>query len=119
MRKRRKLKVNVNKKKIMTCSRRMRQDRLSVGLNGEDLEEVESCRYYLGVDVTADRIMEAEVSYREEERAKVLGTLRAWKEKSLSARANMGLFEGIVIPTAVYGCESRALNAKDRKRVDI
>ena len=44
---RRKLRVNVGKSKVMSCSRYSNGDRMHVILNGEPLEEVE-CFKYLG-----------------------------------------------------------------------
>lgn len=38
---RRKLRVNVNKSKLIRCSRGMRQSGLSLSLDGKDLEEME------------------------------------------------------------------------------
>ena len=50
---RRKLRVNVDKSKVMRCSRYGNADRMHVILNGEPLEEVD-CFKYLGSQVVAD-----------------------------------------------------------------
>ena len=50
---RRKLRVNVGKGKVMRCSRYGNGDRMHVILNGEPLEEVD-CFEYLGSQVAAD-----------------------------------------------------------------
>ena len=42
---RRKLKINVNKSKVMRCSRREDGRRMNVCLNGERLEEVDNFKY--------------------------------------------------------------------------
>ena len=52
--KRRKLRVNVGKSKVMRCSWYGNRDRMHVILNGEPLEEVD-CFKYLGLQVAADR----------------------------------------------------------------
>lgn len=31
--------------------------------------------------------------------------MNVWKEILISGRAKMGMFEGIVVPTELYGCE--------------
>ena len=51
--KRRKLRVNVGKSKVMTCSRYGNRDRMHVILNGKALEEVD-CFKYLELQVAAD-----------------------------------------------------------------
>lgn len=85
-------------------SRKMRQDGLTVSLNGEGLEELK-CPQYLGEDVTADGTMGAELCYRMRKGAKVLSAFWSlWKERSVSVRVKTGMFEGTVIPTVLYGC---------------
>lgn len=45
-------------------------------------------------------LMDAEVSHRVSEGAKILGELKnVWKERSLSGRVKMSVFEGRVVPT--------------------
>ena len=51
--KRKNLRVNVGKSKVMRCSRYGNGDRMHVILNGEPLEEVE-CFKYMGSQVAAD-----------------------------------------------------------------
>ena len=58
--KRRKLRVNVGKSKVMRCSRYGNGDRKHVILNGEPLEEVD-CFKYLGSQVAADGGCEGDV----------------------------------------------------------
>lgn len=73
----------------------------SVSLDGENLEEVK-CFRYMGVDMVAERTTGAEESYMTGEWVKVLGALtNVWKAKSLSVRAKMGMFKGVVM----HGCE--------------
>ena len=57
---RRKLTVNVDKSKIMRCSRYSNGDRMNVILNCEPLEEVD-CFKYLGSQVAADGGCERDV----------------------------------------------------------
>lgn len=51
----------------------------------------EKCFKYLRVDMAANGTTETEVSHRVSERAKNM-----WYERSLSGRAKMRMFEGIV-----------------------
>ena len=61
--KRRKLKVNVAKSKVMRCSRYGNGDRMHVVLNGELLEEV-YCFKHLGLQVAANGRCEMDVVHR-------------------------------------------------------
>jgi len=88
-------------------------------LNGERLEQVVKFQY-LGVDIEARGSMETEVRHRVGEGAKVLGALRGvWRKRDLPVEAKMGMFEGIVVPSVLYGCEAWALNAWSRKRIKV
>ena len=61
--KRRKLRVNVCKSKVMRCSRYGNVDQIHVILNGEQLEKVD-CFKYLGSQVAADGGCERDVVHR-------------------------------------------------------
>lgn len=65
----------------------VRLDGRSVNSNKEDLEEV-ACYRYLGVNVTVDGTIGAEVKHRVEARAKVLGTLWSMSEVSVNKGKN-------------------------------
>ena len=60
---RRKLRVNVCKRKLMMCSRYVIEGRMYVRLNGDQLEEVD-CFKYLVSQVVTDRGCESDVVYR-------------------------------------------------------
>ena len=72
VRERRKLRVNVGKSKVITCSRYENGDRMHVILNGEPLEEVD-CSKYLGSQVTADGGCERDVVHRKNEGYRACG----------------------------------------------
>ena len=63
---RRKLRVNVGKSKVLSCSRYGNGDRMHVILNGEPLQEVDRFKY-LGSQVAADRGCERDVVHRMDE----------------------------------------------------
>ncbi len=67
--KRRKVKVNESKSKMMKCTRFVDGRRMNVALNGKVLEEVE-CFNYLGSHVV-DGGIEGEVKFRMNEVGKV------------------------------------------------
>ena len=64
---RRKLRVNVGKRKVMRCSRYGNGGRMHVILNGEPLKEVD-CFKYLGSQVAADGGCERDFLHRMNER---------------------------------------------------
>jgi len=69
--KRRKLRVNESKSKVMKCTRMVDGRRMNVVLNDKLLEEVE-CFKYLGLHVAVDGGIDVEVKYRINEVGKVL-----------------------------------------------
>ena len=116
---RRLLRVNIGKSKVMKGSREGEKGNLNILLNGEKLEEVESFRY-LGVDIRSDGSQGTEISHRVREGARVLGALKSiWSKRSVSREAKLGMFEGIMVPTVMYGSECWALNAREKKKVDV
>merc|ERR1712002_584138 len=41
-----------------------------------------------------------------------------WRKRHISREAKVGMYEGIIEPSLLYGCETWALNVKDRKRME-
>ena len=116
---RRGLCVNVGKSKVMRCNREGLHGGMEVYLNGEKLEEVE-CFRYLGADVAVDGRMTTEVNHRVGEGLKVFGALKSvWKERSVGMKAKMGMYEGVVVPSMLYACETWGLSEQERKRVEV
>ena len=116
---RRKLKVNVGKSKVMRCSKEVGGRQLNIVLNGERLEEVDSFKY-LGSVISACSDSVKEVKSRVNEVAKVQGGLKVmFNSKSLSMQVKRRLYEGIAIPTALYGAETWSMSVADKKRVNV
>ena len=89
------MKVTSVKTKIMSSRRVCSVDGVIVP-NSESLEQVENIRH---MDAESDAVgfVEAEVSHRPAEGAKVRGFERIWeRESAMSAEVKMGMFEGIV-----------------------
>jgi len=116
--KKRKLTVNVEKSKVMKVSKNGEQNEIDISLNGRRMEEVNAYRY-LGVDIANDGKMSEEVIHRIGEANKVSGGLqKLWKKRSVSVEAKVGMYEGIVEPSLMYGSEVWNLNVHERKRVE-
>ena len=116
---RRKLKVNAGKSKVMRCSREGNVGGLNVHLGGERLEEVESFKY-LGSVVAADGGVEEDVRQRVNEGCRVMGVLNGlFKCRELRMEAKRGLYEGVVVPTVMYGSEAWGLKMKERNTLNV
>ena len=116
---RRKLKINVNKSKVMRCSRREDGRRLNVRLNGERLEEVDSFKY-LGSQIGRGGGVEEDVNFRVGEARKVAGAMkRLWRNEGMGMEAKKVLYEGVVVPTVLYGSETWGLREAERRKLDV
>ena len=103
---RRKLRVNVGKGKVVRCSRYGNGDRMHVILNGEPLEEVD-CFKYLGSQVAADRGCQRDVVHRMIEGYRAWGALKSvLSNRGLEIKAKKCLYEGLIVPTALYEAEA-------------
>ena len=115
---RRKLTVNECKSKVMQIGKNGEENGVNVSLNNRRMEEVESYRY-LGVDISRDSGMEEEVNHRITEARKAWGAMKdVWKKRHISREAKVGMYEGIIEPTLLYGCEVWMMKTRDRKRME-
>ncbi len=71
--KRRKLRVNESKSKVMQCTRLVDSRRMNVALNGEVLEKAD-CFRYLGFHVALDGRIEGGVKFRMNKKKVVRGS---------------------------------------------
>ena len=103
---RRKLRVNVGKSKVMMCPRYGNGDRMHVILSGEPLEEVD-CFKYLWAQAAADGGCESDVVHRMNEGYRAWGALKSvMSNRGLGIKAKKCLYEGVIVPTALYGAEA-------------
>ncbi len=112
-------KVNGSKSKVMKCTRLVDGRKMNVALNGEVLEGVERFKY-LESHVEVNGRIEAEVKFRMNKVGKVCGGMkRVSKCKSLGMSAKRRLYEGAVVPTALYGAQTWNMGAAERKRLNV
>ena len=116
---RRKLRVNINKSKVMSCVRNGNVGGMNVKLNGEMLEEEESFEY-LGACVAANGGIEMEVSHRVRKGYHSLGAMKmVLKNRWLGMSAKRRLYEGAIVPTTVYVAETWDLRVAEKKRLNV
>ena len=103
---RRKLRVNVDKSKIMVVGKNEDPSLLNIMLNGESMEVVNTFKY-LGSCFGSDGGVKEDVSMRVSEGMKTFGAMkRMWKGRSVTVGVKRDLYERIVVPTVMYGSES-------------
>ena len=90
----------------MRSSRYGNGNRMHVILNGEPLEKVH-CFKYLGSQVAADGRCERNVVHRMNEGYIAWGALKSvLSNRGLGIKAKKCLYEGVIVPTALYGAEA-------------
>ena len=111
--------MNVGKSKVMRCSRYGNGDRMHVILNGEPLEEVD-CFKYLGSQVSTDGGCERDVVHRMNEGYRACGALKSvLSNRGLGIKAKKCLYEGVIVPNALYGAEPWDMRSAERRKVNV
>ena len=109
----------IGKSKVMRYSRYDNGDRMHVILNGEPLEEVD-CFKYLGSQVTADGGCERDVVQRMNEGYRAWGALKSiLSNRGLGIKTNKCLYEGVIVPTALYGAEAWGMRSAERRKLNV
>ena len=103
----------------MRCSRYGNGDRMHVILNGEPLEDV-NCFKDLGSQVAADGGCERDVVQRMNEGYRAWGALKSvLSNRGLGIKAKKCLYEGVNVPTALYGAEAWGMRSTERRKVNV
>ena len=111
--------MNAGKSKFMRCSRYCNGDRMHVILNGEPLEEVD-CFKHLGSQVAADGGCERDVVHRMNEGYRAWGALKSvLSNRGLGIKAKKCLYEGVIVPTSLYGAEAWGMRNAERRKVNV
>ena len=129
---RRKLKVNENKSKVMVFERsrsevvdfadkyRVKTEcprECSIVLNGKELEEVDEFKY-LGSVMCKHGSMEGETRERALQGRKVVGSLgRVMSERTVSMEVKKQLRDSVIVPTITYAGETWVWNGRQRSRI--
>ena len=103
---------------IMKIGKNVEENEMNVHLNDRRMDEVDTYRY-LGVDISNDSGMSEEVNHRIGEARKACGALKdLWKKRHISREAKVGMYEGIIEPSLLYGSEAWTLKLNERKRIE-
>ena len=103
----------------MRCSRYGNGDRMHVILNGEPFEEVD-CFKYLVSQVAADGGCERDVVHRMNEECRAWGALKSvLSNRGLGIKAKKCLYEGVIVPTALYGAEAWGMRSAERRKGNV
>ncbi|KAK3889856.1 hypothetical protein Pcinc_006182 [Petrolisthes cinctipes] len=130
--KRRKLKVNVSKSKVMVFERSETEvidfatpyrvgvptgTKCEITLRGERMEEVKEFKY-LGTVMCKHGSMEREIRERAMRGRQVIGSLgRIMKGRSVSMEVKRGLRNSIILPTLTYASETRTWSRAHQYRI--
>jgi hypothetical protein len=113
--KRRGLKVNVDKSKVMVMSEE--HTRCQIMLDGEQLEQVSEFKY-LGYMLDEKGMDDAECGRKVSSGRKVAGAIRSLVNvKGLSLACSRVLHESMLVPVLMYGSETMVWNPKYRSKV--
>ena len=111
--------MNVGKSKVMRCSRYGNGVRMRVILNDESLEEVD-CFKYLGSQVVADGGCERDAVHRMNGGNGACGALKSvLSNRGLEIKAKKRLYEGVIVPTALYEAEAWGMRSSERRKVNV
>ena len=116
---RRKLRLNADMSKVMRSSMYGNKDRMYVILNGEPLEEVD-CFKYMGSQVAADGGCERDMVHRINEEYRAWGALKSvLSNRGWGIKAKKYLYEGVIVPTALYGAEAWGMRSAEIRKVNV
>ncbi len=100
-----KLKVNTDKSKVMVFSRGKLPRNLNFSLNGEKLEIVNSFNY-LGIELSrTGNFKRAKQSIADKATVALYEVLKMGRKHGLSVKIQLDLFDKMVKPILLYGCE--------------
>ena len=92
---------------------------MHVNLNTEPLEEVD-CFKYLGLQMAADGGCAWDWVHRMNEGYRALGVLKSvLSNRGLRIKAKKCLYEGVIVPTALYGADAWGMRGAERRKVNV
>ena len=78
------------------------------------------CFKYLGSQVAVDGGCERDVVHRMNEGYRAWGSLKSvLSNRGLGTKANNRQYEGVIVPTALYGTEAWGMRSAERRKVNV
>ena len=78
------------------------------------------CFKYLGSQLAADGGCERNVGHRMNEGYRAWGALKSvLSNRGLGIKAKKCLYEGVIVPTALYGAEAWGMRSAERRKVNL
>lgn len=110
------MRMNWGKTEVMKVGKERGQCWVEIG--ERKLESVEVVKY-LGVMISGDGRMEEEIRSRIGKAARVIGALNepVWRQKELSRRTKLRVYNAIVVPTLMYGSETWVLSKQQESAI--
>ena len=89
-------------------------------LNGKPLEEVDCFKYLRGSQVADDVRCERDVVHRMNEGYSAWGALKSvLRNRGLGIKAKECLYDGVILPTALYGAEAWGVRSAERRKANV
>ena len=116
--KRKGMKVNVSKTKVMVFERDEYVTDCNIVIDGEKVEEVKEF-VYLGSKFTKDGTCESDIERRVNAGNMVNGALYAFmNSQKVSQKARLAVHRGVLVPTLMYGSESWVWQKKHKSKIN-
>jgi len=113
------LRINCAKTKSMRIQHREDQPDKPLSINNKDIEDVQTFTY-LGSVITPDGGADTDVKCRIGKAATVFNRLwTIWASRSISTELKIRLYNSIVLPTALYACETWKRTASIAHKIDV
>ena len=116
---RRKLRMNVGKSTVMRCSRYGNEGLMLAILNGEPLEEGDCFKYLCAAKWQLMEDVKG-VRYTMHAGCRAWGSFKSvLSNRGLWIKARKCLYEGVIVPTALYGAEAWGMRSAERRKVNV
>jgi len=109
------LEISREKTKVMLVAKEDRD--VTINIDNHKLEQVSHFKY-LGTEITQQNTSSMDIRCRTAQALAAANNLRViWQNMRISLKTKLRLLDCLVIPIALYGCETWTLNVSDTKKL--